>query len=193
MKRVLGLILVGITTSIGGSFLFGALHDAPSRARQQTAGSLGASFSVFRKQRAHGDLPLQVRRSWHGLASKRVAIMTSTGRGWVAQNDHGICVAMPDPVDGSGIACTPLAVAQSQGALVMMAKGDRFSGTLVLPRGALASRVRNDQTAALQPDHDGVVMVKMRPGDALMVTDANGHSSRTEAPAAAPTAPSRVG
>jgi hypothetical protein len=96
---------------------------------------------------------------------------------------------MPDPVDGWGIACTPLAVTRFQGALVMLGKGDRFSSTLVLPQGAHASRIHHGDTAALEPDRDGVVRVEMHSGDTLAVTDASGHVARTNAPVAARTAP----
>jgi hypothetical protein len=198
VKTALASVMVGTAIALGAVVAVGQSHDTQRAVRPEPDRAPRPSFRVFTEERGLEGLPAALRRSLHQMTSGSAnsagattsrSIATPTGRGWVARIDHGICIAMPDPVDGWGIACTPPAVAQSQGALVMLGKGNRTSGALLLPDGAQANRARNGASVALTPDRDGVVRVEMHPGDALTVTDHSGHVSRINAPVAAPSAP----
>ncbi|QEC50451.1 hypothetical protein FSW04_24610 [Baekduia soli] len=90
---------------------------------------------------------------------------TDAGRGYVIPQADGLCIAIPDPVDGFGKACAPSASASKTGVAVLMVdptQSDRATIALALPAGATATAIDNaGGSAVLAAEADNVVVANL--------------------------------
>jgi hypothetical protein len=188
------VLCTGVLVASRGPAHVAAAADPPAPAT-------AADFAVLAQKQSPGDaLPDDVKRATLGRdrASSTVdsrGIDTPSGHGWAISIDDSLCLVVPDPVDGYGVACTPADIARRRGALVMMGKGGRFDVTLVLPYGAKAARNADGARSPLAAPPTGVVTTELGAGDSIAVTNSAGASTTLPAPVApaasvaAPTAP----
>ncbi len=118
---------------------------------------------------------------------------TKSGAGYLIPQDDGLCIAIPDPVDGYGEACSPVASARKEGVAVMMFDSAHFDAptiALALPAGANAYVVaKSGGRTRLVPGADGVISGTLPAGSAEVLVDGPSGESTLPLPTAPP--PSR--
>jgi hypothetical protein len=125
---------------------------------------------------------------------------STTGVGWLIPHKESLCIAIPDPVDGFGASCAPMADAVRLGLLAMMS-GPRAGSDAMVVAFALAKGESVEVLDAaghptpLAPDENGVIAQRLPSGSkTLRITTADGAATTIPLPVPPPPPPTqRVG
>lgn len=180
----------------------GAPTANPSRPLAQAVqADQRAGFAVFNRPRTSRDeMPVAAReqvgnssQSGRNVELSR-AIATPAGVGWAIPGNQTVCLAVPDPVDGYGIACSETGRAVTHGHMVMMIASNQPDValiTMLAPVGSQVAAVLKDgRRQPLDADSDGVISTTLVGATGISVETVAGTQYR-RMPVAPPTAPSR--
>jgi hypothetical protein len=157
---------------------------------------LARSFAVLR--RPARAVPAHIARliGYAGLTETKArlarAVDTATGGGWVSEGDTGVCLSVPDPVDGFGVTCQGSGQVRDRGLMLMMpvpSDPDAVQVTALLPDGASATIVSDAGRTALGDNDDGLISFTARRGDRIAIQTASGSRSVSVPTATDSTAP----
>lgn len=174
-------------------------QPAAARAAAQSPGA--ASFAVFRRAAQPGDaMPEAVRtmlaptaeREQADLDDARAVAPLGLGTVWAIPGVRGICLAIPDPVDGFGVNCKPyeLAAAGQLWAALVGGAGQSVGDVrmaLFLPDDAHGvTAVALDGCARTLDASGNVVVADLASSARVEFTDASGARRSTEIPGTPP-------
>lgn len=95
-------------------------------------------------------------------------IKTSTGPGWLVPAKGGLCLIVPDPVDGFGTTCAP-ASRISAGLLELTLSGDETHVTTVVPDGRKAIVTNDSGTSRELQVSNNIASARLESSETLKV------------------------
>jgi hypothetical protein len=153
-------------------------------------------FEVFRRPKTAGDvLPVRTRamltvsaqRAGADLDTARAVAPAGDGYVWVVAGDRNVCLAIPDPVDGFGVACRSIEDALAGrlwvglNGLAHQTAGDVRVAVFAPDDARSIESVASDGSRRAIPVHDNVAFADVEHSEAVeMITD--GRRVRTTIP-----------
>lgn len=146
------------------------------------------NFAIFARARTAADaMPASARaqvgnsrHSGRNIDLSR-AVATTTGRGWAVPGNGAVCLVVPDPVDGYGIACqnTDRAVTHGLMAMLVSPSAPEIANiTMLSPRGSRVFATTEDgEQRELRAGADGVVSETLKDGVKVSVQTRSGTNS----------------
>lgn len=187
-----GVVTVAVTGASGASGFATAAPDGVSPAMPASIAlattvqpEQRSGFAVLARPRTTRDtMPADARaqvgngpQTGRNVDLSRV-VTTLTGTGWVIPGNGTVCLAVPDPVDGYGLACDKTEDALSRGVVSMMISSktpDVARVTLLAPANSSVSVTTADgQQKPLGVDASGVISATLTGAKQISVSTAAG-------------------
>lgn len=168
----------------GSDTTFQSLTDPAPAMITGVAPDQAEGFAIFRRAPSGLDQPsAEARALLSGPSHTGMNIDLARGyrgpdgTGWVVPGNGSLCLVMPDPVDGFGVACEPTTKAKQVGLVGIMVDPKKQAiakVTVLLPDGAKASATLEDGSTKQLDAQEGVVSAALEQTRSVSVTTADG-------------------